>query len=89
MDERAAIVTRAWSDEAFKARLLDDATAVLAEADLELPPGVTVKTVEDTESIRHLVLPVKPTGDLSDEELETVAAAGSSVFSDNDSIGLE
>lgn len=69
----ARIIARAWSDPAFKAELLADPHKVLAAAGIELKPGVTVKVVENTDSLHHLVLPPKPSGELSDADLDKVA----------------
>ena len=73
------IVARAWRDAAFKAKLLADPHATLTEAGVAVPEGVTVKVVENTDSHFHLVLPPKPTGELSDEALDKVA--GGTLFS--------
>jgi hypothetical protein len=51
------LVARAWADPAFKARLLADPAAVLKENGLELPPGMEIKVVEDSEKVLHLPLP--------------------------------
>ena len=70
------VVARAWSDEAFKRRLLAEPGAVLREQGLEIPAGVDVRMMEDTATAVHLVLPPRPPSvsrDLSDEELERVA----------------
>ena len=61
-DDKAAtthgrIVARAWRDPAFKARLLADPHGALKEAGVDVPAGVTVKVVEDSDSHVHLVLP--------------------------------
>ena len=71
----AKAIARAWSDANFKAKLLSDTHAALAEVGIEVPAGVTVKVVEDTAGTRHVVLPVAPSnvGELSIEELEKVA----------------
>ena len=71
------VVAQAWADEDFKGRLLADPTAVLREYGLEVSPGVRVEVVEDTEEVRHFVLPPSPSGELSDEELSPVAGADS------------
>lgn len=71
------IVARAWADEAFKARLLADPRTVLREHGFELPPGAQVKVVEDTDRVRHFVLPPSPAGELTDEELSPSAGADS------------
>jgi hypothetical protein len=68
------LIARAWADEGLKKRLLADPAQVLKENGLEVPPGVQVKVVEDTESLIHLTLPAKPTsGELSEEELSSAA----------------
>jgi hypothetical protein len=77
-DLHARLVARAWQDEDFKRRLLADATPVLAkEFGIALPPGMTVKVVEQTPTTICLVLPMKPVGDsaleLDDEALDAVA----------------
>ena len=69
----AKVVARAWSDESFKAKLLSDPHAALAEAGVEVPAGATVKVVENTKDRLHLVLPPAPEAELSDEDLKKVA----------------
>ncbi|MFV3127225.1 NHLP leader peptide family RiPP precursor [Niveispirillum sp. KHB5.9] len=66
------IIAKAWADEGFKARLLADPTAVLKAEGLAIPAGIVVSVVEDTSSLRTLVLPARPT-DLSDDDLDTAA----------------
>jgi hypothetical protein len=73
------IVAAAWADPAVKARLLADPRTVLAEHGIEAPEGVEFEVVEDTETVRHLVLPPSPAGELTDEEL--VGAAGADSYS--------
>jgi hypothetical protein len=70
----AMILSKAWCDPAFKARLLANAPAALKRLGLSMRPGTTLKVVEDTESHIHLVLPPKPAGDLSQQALERMAA---------------
>lgn len=56
----AKIVAMAWADEGYKARLRAEPAAVLAEEGLEVPAGVAVRILEDTETEIHLVLPAPP-----------------------------
>jgi hypothetical protein len=70
------IVARAWCDEALLKRLLSDPRGVLAEHDLEAPPGTEVEVVLgpevdviDTEMGRRFVLPASPPDDLTEEDL--------------------
>jgi nitrile hydratase subunit alpha len=51
----ARVVARAWSDPAFKTRLLDDATAACAELGYEGPQGEYIVALEDTAD-RHNVI---------------------------------
>ena len=68
------IVARAWSDPDFKARLVSDPAAVLAEEGIAVQEGTELRVVENTDSIRHFVLPAHP-GDeqLADAVLERVS----------------
>jgi hypothetical protein len=63
------LVAEVWIDEELKQRLVSDPAAVLQEYDIEVPADVELKVVEDTELVRHLVIPASPSGDLSDEDL--------------------
>jgi hypothetical protein len=67
------LVARAWGDQAFKAQLLAEPTRALAEQGIQLPPGVEVRMVENTDRVLHLALPPKPPDELSDEQLDAVA----------------
>jgi len=68
------LISKAWSDEAFKARLLSNTTATLKENGIAVPEGVTVKAVENTDKVFHLIIPPKPVPrELSDEDLNKVA----------------
>ena len=70
------IVAKAWADESFKRRLLAEPATVLKEQGIAVPSGVQVKVVEDTETVRHLTLPVKPVGELDEEALKHVVGGG-------------
>ena len=67
------IITKCWEDEAFKERLLADPAATLAAAGLQIPEGVTINVAVDAAHVRTLVIPLPPTGALSDGELAAVA----------------
>src|SRR5262249_25641968 len=70
------LVARAWSDEAFKARVLAEPGPALAEQGIEMPPGAEVRIPENTTTLVHLTLPPPPSEDLSDEQLDAVAGGG-------------
>ena len=79
MDERnqsqiGRIIAKAWTDEAFKARLIADPVTTLRANGVAVPAGVTVTVVEDSATHRHLVLPPPAAeGELSDEAVAGVA----------------
>jgi nitrile hydratase len=52
----ARLVARAWVDEAFKARLLDDARAAALELDLDPGPSPVVVALENTATVHHVVV---------------------------------
>jgi hypothetical protein len=62
------IIARVWIDEEFKKRFMLDPRGVLAEHGTELDGGVEFKVVEDTSTMRHIILPPAPTGDLVEED---------------------
>lgn len=55
------VILKAWTDDDFKQRLLADPATVLQENGVQIPPGVGVKVLEDTNDVNYLVLPAKPT----------------------------
>jgi len=64
------IISKAWEDEAFKQRLLDNATEVLKEEGVTVPEGMEIKAIENDEKTYHIVIPLKPgTKELSVQEL--------------------
>src|SRR5690348_12605708 len=73
---RGPLVARAWRDADFRRRLLADPAAALAEHGLEVPEGLRVRVVENTPTLVHLILPARPAGELSEEQLDQLAAAG-------------
>lgn len=52
----AALVARAWVDPGFKARLLDDATAVVEEAGIDNYDGTRFIVLEQTPQVHNLVV---------------------------------
>jgi nitrile hydratase alpha subunit len=68
------VTARAWTDPAFKARLMANPAAVLKEAGVDVPSGMKVKAVENTSDTAHFILPAPPAdGELSEESLSKVA----------------
>ncbi len=67
------VVARAWADDDFKQRLLADPAAVLQAEGMAVPPGVELRAVENTDKVTYLMLPPKPSAELSDEQLDQLA----------------
>ena len=52
----AAVVARAWVDPAYKVRLLEDATAAIAELGIAGAEGDNVRVVENTPAVHNVVV---------------------------------
>jgi nitrile hydratase len=52
----AKVVARAWTDPAFRRRLLDDATSAVAELGFGGAEGALIVAVENTESVHNVVV---------------------------------
>jgi hypothetical protein len=72
------LIERSLEDESLRQRLLEDPQGTLEEElGSTLPEGIEIKTVQESADTIYLVLPssspVGEGGELSDQELETVA----------------
>jgi hypothetical protein len=70
---KAKILAKVWTDEAYKARLFSNPIAAMREVGFEVPKGIEVQVVEETEKKWVVFLPPRPEGDLSEQQLEAVA----------------
>lgn len=52
----AKVVAKAWTDPGYKARLLDDGTAAVAELGFKGPQGEHVVVLENTPAVHHVVV---------------------------------
>lgn len=64
------IVVRAWKEEDYKQRLIDEPNAALAEMGFVVPKGTNFVVVENTAERKHIVLPAPPGGDVSVSEVD-------------------
>ena len=71
--ELGKIIAKAWRDPAFKAELIANPAAALKAEGIDVPAGMAVTVLENTDKQFHLVLPPVPTDELSDEALDAVA----------------
>ena len=74
------IITTAWSDPAFKQRLMKDPKGVAGEYGISVPDGLEISVVENTADKIYVVLPAKPAeGALSERQLEAVVGGAAAV----------
>jgi uncharacterized metal-binding protein YceD (DUF177 family) len=84
--EWAKVITQAWIDEEFKAKLLADPKAVLKAEGIEFPEDIKLNITEAKEDELNLTLPLKPQSmEGSVEELQertqaVIAVNGSTSF---------
>ena len=76
----ADLIAACWKDEALKQRFMSDPKAVLAEYGMDVPDGMDVNVVENTDNTVHITMPAPPMPappsggmDLSDDELSNAA----------------
>ena len=55
-NQLAQLFAACWKDEGLKARFMSDPKAVLAEFEVDVPEGVDVAVVENTDACVHLSL---------------------------------
>ena len=77
-NQLADLFAACWKDEALKQRFMADPKAVLAEYGMDVPDGMAVNVVENTDTTVHITMPAPPSPHqhLSDEELSNAAGGG-------------
>ena len=69
-DARVELLNKAWTDDAFAARLESDPKSVFAEMGGRIPDDVEIRVVRDTDTVKHLYIPSAPSeGEISDTDL--------------------
>ncbi|MFH0976010.1 MAG: NHLP leader peptide family RiPP precursor [Spirochaetota bacterium] len=56
----AKVISKAWSSESFKEKLISNPRMVLAENGITVPADVELKVVEQTEKLMYIVIPFRP-----------------------------
>ena len=65
------IIARCWEDEEFKKRLMADPAKILDAEGVNVPDGVSIRVVEDTDQVRTLIIPPEPSH-LDDDQLNGI-----------------
>ena len=73
------IIVKAWCDPAFKAELIANPAAALKAEGIDVPAGMAVTVLENTDKQFHLVSALQPTEGASTVALDT-APAGLSII---------
>lgn len=72
------LIAKCWADEEFKKKFIKSPAKVLKEQGIEVPKGMKFKVVENTDKLAYIVIPQKPSQELSDEQLDKAVGGGSS-----------
>ena len=72
----AEVIAKAWSDEGFKKKLLKNPNETLKEFGVSMAEGVTFHIHENASGTCHLILPKKPEGELSDQDIPKLIRGG-------------
>ena len=72
----AKAIARAWQDVEYKAKLLRDPHAALADVGVSIPRDTKIRILENSADTHHVVLPAAPdhSGQMSSFELEQIAS---------------
>ncbi len=65
------IIARCWEDEEFKKRLIADPVKILDAEGVDVPDGISIRVVEDSEQVRTLIIPPAPSH-LDDDQLNGI-----------------
>jgi hypothetical protein len=76
--ELSKIIAEAWRDPAFNAELIANPGATLRAEGIDVPNGMALTVLENTDKQFHLVLPPRFTDEFSGDDLEAVAGGGGS-----------
>lgn len=69
-----AVIRMIWDDPTQKEALIQNPREVLEKHGLSFPESQTIQIHENTDQVRHFVLPQKPDNVLSDEILSHIVA---------------
>lgn len=75
IEQLAQVVDRAAADPGFRQRLTSAPADTLRGEGIDVPTGREVTVLENTQTLRHFILPPRP-ADVSDAELAAFPAGG-------------
>lgn len=81
-DQWKKLLMELFADATLKDRFKEDPAAFLRSRGIDVPAGVTVKALEDTASVHHLVIPFMDSADeaLSEELEQRLSKRSSAIF---------
>ncbi len=77
----ARLVAKAWLDPKFEKKLLANPVEIFQEENIEVPGNTKIHIIKNTENDWNFVIPVKPKGELKEEELKKFAAGDNCICS--------
>ncbi len=69
----AEVLSRAVGDEEYRKKLVNSPNSTLEEAGLEIKPGMEVRVLQNTDKVRHVIIPHFDPGELSEQALGQIA----------------
>lgn len=83
------LIIELYADSELKARFLKDSASVLKEKGFDVPGDTEIRAVEDTRTLKHVVLPyLEPDENLTPEELEARLSKASTFGAPGATIGI-
>ena len=67
------LVAKYWADDDYKKRLLEDPAGAMKELGIDVPEGVEVRIVVNTDKVHYIAIPAHPPEELSEDVLAQVA----------------
>jgi len=70
-NEMSKLIMELFANPELKQRIMREPVNVLKEMDIDAPEDTEIKVVEDTKTVKHIILPyLEPDEKLTPEELE-------------------
>ena len=87
-EQHQDFVSRLFSDQALRARMLAEPASVLQEQGIGVPSGAELRVVEDSADVCHIIMPPSPNATLADSSMEAVAGGASTMLPLPPSLGV-